>query len=630
MCWRDFCKWLVVFVVLPGACAAMLDMDFIPAAPTAEDLAVRWYYQNSATLQKVGPWTVAQLCNRVAQKQIDGCTPVWRHGLDKWQQFSDVQELKVALRSTLDAATQSADHDDEEEDEVDEIVDDTGDVVVVAAVPEKRRPALEEIPMTHTFTSPQGLLYVYDVIDKDWKICEAYEALLSAAGVGAGEDAAGVAAPLSTDEAMFLQLLEETADADTSAGPVPKQKPKPGPPSKPKVVATTSAVDADAAAEEAVAAGIDAECDEETLAKRQKKREYRERKKLKKQAGLFVKSKENPNVYVSGLPSDVTFAELVEVFKRAGVLKIDPDTGEPKIRIYEGPDGRGCKGDALITYANSGSVELAVKFLHEHELRPKCTLCVQQADFVEPERGPKLSKEELEKLAATRKAGNAANVKKFIAAKNAQKEAVGWGQDTDDGTGRRIVVLKHMYTLEEAVAGGNDFYIELADEIGEEAARIGQVLKVTPIEGHKLGVVCIKFKTSAEAEECIRVMDGRFFGGQTVEASFYDGVSDLRALGGTIAPPGVRKEHMVAPVATTVATPAPEAPTPVVLPDPAIVSLAHPAGKSGSAAESIPPLAGKACAESNQPEDGTVGTAGWNSFLDGQSSDSDDDIREEE
>ena len=61
---------------------------------------------------------------------------------------------------------------------------------------------------------------------------------------------------------------------------------------------------------------------EEAMAKRQKRRDYRERKKLKRQAGVFVKGNENPNVYVSGLPADVTLEEMEIQFKRAGVLKV--------------------------------------------------------------------------------------------------------------------------------------------------------------------------------------------------------------------------------------------------------------------------------------------------------------------
>merc|ERR1711988_24277 len=121
--------------------------------------------------------------------------------------------------------------------------------------------------------------------------------------------------------------------------------------------------------------------------------------------------------------------------------------------------------------------------------------------------------------------------KKYRAAKALEKEAVSWSGEMDDGTGRKIVILKHMFSLEEAEKEGPEFYPELAEEVKEECEKIGQVAKVTPIERHKQGIVSVKFKSSAEAEECIRVMDGRFFAGRTVEAFFYDGKTDLRALG---------------------------------------------------------------------------------------------------
>merc|ERR1712129_1225 len=106
-----------------------------------------------------------------------------------------------------------------------------------------------------------------------------------------------------------------------------------------------------------------------------------------------------------------------------------------------------------------------------------------------------------------------------------------WSGEMDDGSGRRIVVMKHLFSAEEAEQEGPDFYKELIDEVQEECEKIGQVGKVTPLERHKQGIVCVKFKSSSEAEECIRVMDGRYFAGRTVEAYFYDGKTDLRALG---------------------------------------------------------------------------------------------------
>ncbi|CAE8699258.1 unnamed protein product [Polarella glacialis] len=246
-----------------------------------------------------------------------------------------------------------------------------------------------------------------------------------------------------------------------------------------------------------------------------------------------MKAKDNPNVYVSGLPPDVTVQELEPLFKRAGVLKVDVETGGSKIRIYCDESGR-CKGDALVSYANSGSVDLAVKFLHEHELRTGCTLCVQQADFEDEKKDVHLSKDQLKEMAVLKKD---ASRKRYLAAKNMTKEAVSWSGEMDDGTGRRIVVLRHMFSAQEAEKEGPEFYKELAEEVKTECEKVGQVARVTPMERHKQGIVCVKFKSSSEAEECIRVMDGRFFGGHTVEACFYDGKTDLRALGVAAAPP---------------------------------------------------------------------------------------------
>lgn len=44
----------------------------------------------------------------------------------------------------------------------------------------------------------------------------------------------------------------------------------------------------------------------------------------------YVFNQTNPNVYVKGLPADVTEDELVQTFRRAGVIKIDPDTSTPQ------------------------------------------------------------------------------------------------------------------------------------------------------------------------------------------------------------------------------------------------------------------------------------------------------------
>lgn len=484
-----------------GSAAASAELQAESEKRPAE--AVEWYYQEPTG--PAGPWTVAQLQARWQRDQINGLTPVWHAGLASWTPIAELPELKEALRQA----------EGEER-------------------PPKKRRTLDEVPLIHTYTSEEGQLFVYDTVDEDWKASDVYEALLKSEELPEVEAAVPLSEPVESEgmtpeeqDAALQELFEEAAKGGPlGSGPVdPKRKVASG------LAAEKAAgqVAAQVAKAKAQAVAGEPQLDPDKEAKRQKRREYRERKKLKQQAGLFIKAKENPNVYVSGLPPDVTAQELEPLFKRAGVLKLDMETCASKIRVYAGSDGK-CKGDALVTFANAASVELAVKFLHEYEIRPGCRICVQQADFEEVEKkDAKLSKDKLKELAAARKPDD--QRAKYLAAKNTLKEAVSWSGEMDDGTGRRIVLLRHMFSAEEAEKEGPEFYDELAEEVKEECDKIGQVVRVTPIERHVQGIVCIKFKLSSEAEECIRVMDGRFFGGRTVEASFYDGKTDLKAFG---------------------------------------------------------------------------------------------------
>lgn len=69
----------------------------------------------------------------------------------------------------------------------------------------------------------------------------------------------------------------------------------------------------------------------------EKRRLYRQRQKRKKEEGRWVASRKNPNIYVSGLPKDCKEEELAELFKKAGVFKIDPETCEYELPYYPAP-----------------------------------------------------------------------------------------------------------------------------------------------------------------------------------------------------------------------------------------------------------------------------------------------------
>lgn len=55
---------------------------------------------------------------------------------------------------------------------------------------------------------------------------------------------------------------------------------------------------------------------------RKKKQKLKEKKKQK-----WYNSKIQSSIYIQGLPKDITRNEVVEFFSRAGVLRLDHDTG---------------------------------------------------------------------------------------------------------------------------------------------------------------------------------------------------------------------------------------------------------------------------------------------------------------
>ena len=86
----------------------------------------------------------------------------------------------------------------------------------------------------------------------------------------------------------------------------------------------------------------------------------------------------NTFVYVSGLPLDITEAELKEFFTKCGVIRLDPNTGNLKIKIYTDDEGKP-KGDARICYENIESVEMAIDWLNKSDIRPGYTVTIEQA-----------------------------------------------------------------------------------------------------------------------------------------------------------------------------------------------------------------------------------------------------------
>ena len=90
-----------------------------------------------------------------------------------------------------------------------------------------------------------------------------------------------------------------------------------------------------------------------------------------------------------------------------------------------------------------------------------------------------------------------------------------------------------MFTLDDLDAGGEQFVKELEEDLKFECGKIGHVLRVKVYENNPEGFVQVKFKDITAAEECLKVMNGRFFDGRQLECFYWDGETDFNKKGET-------------------------------------------------------------------------------------------------
>ncbi|KAF8938601.1 hypothetical protein EDD21DRAFT_380503 [Dissophora ornata] len=229
------------------------------------------------------------------------------------------------------------------------------------------------------------------------------------------------------------------------------------------------------------------------------------------------KPKPISSVFVTGLPFDTDVDEIVDVFKKGGVFMED-EKGTPKIKLYTDKEGRRT-GEGLVTYLRPESVALAVDLLDDTEYRPgveRGRIRVQEAQFKEKERpaAPATLSEDQKKKVQ----------KKY----QKLEKKLDWFEDDENlvkaDKWNKVCILKHMFTVQELEADPT-LLLDLKIEIREECEKVGEVTNVIIYDHHPDGVVSVRFKDKESAENCVRLMSGRYFAGQKVIAEIYDGHS---------------------------------------------------------------------------------------------------------
>mmetsp|Transcript_34327 Transcript_34327/g.86151 ORF Transcript_34327/g.86151 Transcript_34327/m.86151 type:complete len:384 (+) Transcript_34327:79-1230(+) len=226
------------------------------------------------------------------------------------------------------------------------------------------------------------------------------------------------------------------------------------------------------------------------------------------------KERENTSVIGHGFPQSTTLPDAIAFFRKAGLLATTLE-GKPRVKLNYSAE-EVFEGTVIATYLNRASVELAFTLLDERPFREdgRYPIRIEMAEDLPPEKRNK-STQNQQVLDAKLKR------KLWLKKQADERRALGWGEEN-----RRHVVIKGMFVPEDA-KGDPDFFKELKEDVREECSQLGEVEMLTAFEYNPEGVVVVVFKDSMAAELCLDKMDGRYFAGRKLQASWYDGVSDF-------------------------------------------------------------------------------------------------------
>ncbi|CAL1573167.1 unnamed protein product [Knipowitschia caucasica] len=237
--------------------------------------------------------------------------------------------------------------------------------------------------------------------------------------------------------------------------------------------------------------------------------------KRKAEQGWFdIDEDKNTNVYVSGLPPDIGNDEFAELMSKCGIVMKDPITEEYKVKLYKDREGN-LKGDGLCCYLKKESVALALRLIDESEVRGY-KLHVEAARF------------ELKgTYDASKKKKKNKDYKKKL---KQQQKMLDWRPEKQGDVRKRhekVLIIRNMFhpsDFEEDPLVLNEY----REDLRTECEKFGEVKKVIIFDRHPDGVASVAFKDPDQADACMQVFNGRWFGGRQLSAEPWDGTTDYQ------------------------------------------------------------------------------------------------------